>query len=172
LNLNLELASHLTEGRAAEAVTKAQTVARLLLADVRDVVHARGRDGAIDLRSALSTLVEGAFAPSVHLTVPETLAIDDPETAHAVFRCVQEAITNAVRHARASNLWIDLMHTGTRLELHIHDDGQGGPAVHVGHGLQGMRDRLESAGGQLTIETGPGDGFRLDAWLPGAKEPL
>src|SRR6185436_21028322 len=48
LSVNLELASHLTDGRAAEAVTKAQTVARMLLADVREVVHSLGDDRTID----------------------------------------------------------------------------------------------------------------------------
>lgn len=166
LNVNLELASHLIDGRAAEAVTKAQTVARLLLADVREVVHALGDARAIDVRRALSTLAEGAHTPAVQLSMPETLTIDDPELAHAIFRCVQEAITNAVRHAHAKHLWIDLVQGADGLELHIRDDGDGDSAVRPGRGLSGMRERLEAAGGRLTLATSIGQGFRIDVWIP------
>jgi signal transduction histidine kinase/DNA-binding CsgD family transcriptional regulator len=97
LNVNLELASHLTDGRAAEAVTKAQTVTRMLLADVREVVHSLGEARSIDLRGALTTLVAEAHSPMIHLSLPDDLRVDDPTRAHAVFRCVQEAITIETR---------------------------------------------------------------------------
>ena len=171
LNVNLELASHLTNGRAAEAVTAAQTVTRMLLADVREVVHSLGDVRPIDLPSALATLVAGATAPVIHLSLPENLAVGDPSKAHVVFRCVQEAITNAVKHARARNLWIQLTQSADGLDVHIADDGQGGTAVQPGHGLKGMRERLEAAGGWLKVHAAPGRGFthrRVDSSAEGA----
>ena len=170
LSVNLELASHLTEGRAAEAVTKAHTVARMLLADVREVVHSLGDERSVDLRGALTTLVAGAHSPVVHLSVPEDLHIDDPSKAHAVFRCVQEAITNAVRHARARNLWIHLTQSSDGLEVRISDDGDGGVEVKPGHGLKGMRERLEEVGGWMKVQAAPGHGFTIEAWVPVLRE--
>jgi signal transduction histidine kinase len=170
LNVNLELASHLADVRAAEAIDRAQTVARLLLADVREVVHSLGDERAIDLRRALTTLVDGAQAPAVHLSIPDDLHVDDPARAHAVFRCVQEALTNAVRHARARNLWIELTQSPTALDVRVADDGDGRPVVAQGHGLNGMKARLEEVGGQLHIETTPGQGFLIEARVPVPKE--
>ncbi len=170
LNVNLELASHLTEGEAADAIAKARTVARMLLADVREVVHSLGDERAIDLRGALTTLVADAHSPAIHLSVPEDLNLDDPAKAHAIFRCIQEAITNAVRHARARNLWIVLTQSVDRVTLRITDDGAGRSALHEGHGLKGMRARLDEVGGQLQMHTSPGHGFTIEAWVPVLKE--
>jgi signal transduction histidine kinase len=170
LNVNLELASHLTEGRAGEAITKAQTVARMLLADVREVVHSLGDDRAIDLPGALRMLVSGSQAPAIQLSVPDDLHIDDPSKAHAIFRCIQEAITNTVRHARARHLWIEVTRSADALTVGIRDDGEGRAAVQQGHGLKGMRARLEEVGGTLTVRTTPGHGFAIEAWVPVPKE--
>jgi signal transduction histidine kinase len=170
MNVNLELASHLTDGRAAEAVTKAQTVARMLLADVREVVHALGHDRSVDLKGALTTLVEGAHAPVVHLSMPDDLRVDDPSRAHAIFRCVQEAMTNSVRHAHAQNLSIQLTSSGDGIDIRIADDGKGVGDVRPGHGLTGMRQRLQEVGGQLNVHAAPGRGFTVEAWVPMPKE--
>jgi signal transduction histidine kinase len=170
LNVNLELASHLTEGRAADAVTKAHTVARMLLADVREVVHSLGDDCAIDLRGALNTLVADSQSPVIHLSVPDDLHIDEPSKAHAAFRCVQEAITNVVRHARARNVWIQLTQAADGLNVRVADDGEGRALVQHGHGLKGMRARLEDVGGRLLVQTAQGRGFTIQAWIPLAKD--
>jgi signal transduction histidine kinase len=170
LNVNLELASHLTDGRASEAVTKAQTVARMLLADVREVVHSFDEERHIDLRGALTTLIADAHSPAIHLSLPDTLRVDDPTRAHAVFRCVQEAITNAVRHAHAQNLWIRLAQSPEGIDVRITDDGRGQDEVKAGHGLKGMRQRLEEVGGRLTVEAAMGRGFTIEAWVPAPRE--
>jgi signal transduction histidine kinase len=166
LSVNLELAKQTVEGRAAEPVQEAQAVTRLLLADVREVVGALRDDRFVDLRRALETLAAGTPEPRVHLSFPEDLEIRDPSQAHALFRCAQEAITNAVRHARAHNLWIELGKEGDGIALRARDDGRGAAAVRAGNGLQGMRERLEGIGGRLEIESRPGQGFALRAWTP------
>lgn len=171
LNVNLELARHLTDGPALDAVTKGQTVARMLLADVREVVHTMADHRSIDLRGALMTLTAGSHSPEIHLAMPEGLRIADAARAHAVFRCVQEAITNAMRHARARHLWITVTEVDDGIGLHIADDGRGPGVLVPGHGLNGMRERLEAADGWLTVQTAPGRGLALHAWVPALKEP-
>ena len=106
LSLNLEVAGHLSEGRAKEHVQQAHTLARLLLTDVREVVSQLREDGAIDLATALLPLAENVPALDIHMDIEEPLTVDDPERAHVLLRCTQEIITNAVRHAGARNLWI------------------------------------------------------------------
>lgn len=167
LSLNLEVASHLVSGQAQEHVRQAQSVARLLLSDVREVVSQLREDDSIDLTAALHTLIEGVPGIRIHLDLPERFTIDDPRRAQLLLRCAQEIITNAVRHASARNLWLNFERTPDRkLAIHARDDGRGAIQLKPGNGLNGMQERLSQFGGQLDIVTGRDQGFTLDAWLP------
>lgn len=166
LSLNLEAASHLAADNALAQIQRAQSVTKLLLSDVRGVVSALRGEDPIGLAHALKTLAASVPAPQIHLRIAEDLAINDPTRAHTVLRCVQEIITNAIRHAAAGNLWIELVRTDSGIAIRARDDGRGAKDVQPGHGLAGMRERLEQVGGTLEIETQPAKGFRIDAWMP------
>lgn len=166
LSLNLEVASHLVSGNAQEHVRQAQSVAKLLLSDVREVVSQLREDDAIDLTEALKTLVEGVPGISIHLDLPPRFAVDDPRRAQVLLRCAQEIITNALRHANARNLWLRFERNGAELAIHARDDGRGSDELRHGNGLIGMRERLAQIGGRLNITTARDSGFALDAWLP------
>jgi signal transduction histidine kinase len=169
LHVNLELARHLTDGRAGEAVGQAQTVGKMLMADVREIVHASAEDAAIDLRGALVTLADGASAPAIELSLPETLHVDDPATAHAVFRCVQEAITNAMRHAGASRMSVAISQDAGGVVVKITDDGRGTDALTPGFGLTAMRQRLEAVDGRVAVQAASGRGVVIEAWVPALR---
>ena len=166
LTLNLEVATHLADGKALEHVQQAHSLAKLLLADVREVVNDMRIDDKVDLAAALQTLVSGVPEPAIHLDLPAELAMTDPRRAQVLLRCAQEIITNSVRHARAKNLWISLVHDVHGVALTAYDDGRGVDNVEVGNGLNGMSERLRQVGGELKIETSPGAGFSLQAWIP------
>ncbi|PKH70648.1 sensor histidine kinase, partial [Stenotrophomonas sp. Betaine-02u-23] len=167
LSLNLEVAGHITEGRAQEHVHQAHTLAKLLLTDVREAVSQLRDSGAIDLAAALRPLTQRVPSLDVHLDVPSPLNVEDPERAHVLLRCTQEIITNAVRHAGARNLWITVRREAGGVSLEARDDGNGADGIMVGNGLRGMRERLQQCGGELQIETHRGQGFRLRASVPG-----
>ena len=167
LSLNLEVASHMTQGRAQEHVRQANTLARLLLTDVREAVsQLRDASGGIDLAAALRPLADHVPALDIELDVQSPLAVDDPERAHVMLRCTQEIITNAVRHAQARRLRIRVWRQADALMLEASDDGQGAEALVPGNGLRGMRERIVQCGGSLDIQTRPGAGFRLQLSLP------
>jgi signal transduction histidine kinase len=166
LTLNLEVATHLVEGKALEHVQQAHSLARLLLSDVREVVSEMREEDKVDLAAALRTLVEGVPEPRIHLELPSELTMTEPEHAQVLLRCVQEMITNSVRHARARNLWIRLTLNSDGLVMSAKDDGRGAEEVRPGNGLNGMSERLGQLGGKLEIESQPGAGFALHAWLP------
>jgi signal transduction histidine kinase len=166
LTLNLEVATHLVEGKALEHVQQAHSLAKLLLADVREVVSEMRLDDKVDLAAALRTLVSGMPEPKIHLDLPLAEAPTDPRRAQVLLRCAQEMITNSVRHARADNLWIGLAHDSEGVTLTARDDGHGVREVELGNGLTGMSERLNNLGGSLDIESKPGAGFRLRAWVP------
>ncbi len=166
LSLNLEVAGHLSQGRAKEHVSQAHTLARLLLTDVREAVSQLREGGAIDLSVALRPLAENVPSLSIHMDIESPLTLDDPERAHVLLRCTQEIITNAVRHAGARNLWISARREACSIHMRARDDGRGADLLVAGNGLRGMRERLAQHGGSLDIETSPGAGFDLRLVLP------
>jgi len=178
LSLNLEAARHAEPEQSATHVETARALTRRLLSEVRRVVgRLRDDDGAAtDLASALAALGEGIDRPRLHVEVPEGLRrLRDPERSAVLLRCAQEMVTNAVRHSAAENLWLELSRRDGdgrdgNLVFTARDDGAGATEADVepGHGLTGMRERLESFGGRLSFATGPGGGFEVTVWLPTA----
>jgi signal transduction histidine kinase len=160
LALNLESALVRTEGEANADVQKAQALARSLLADIRAIVAAETTE--IDLAEALRDLATNVPQPRVHL---EMDSLDGVRSAHVIFRCAQEIITNAARHSGAQNLWISIERSGGGVQLRARDDGTGAE-VADGFGIRGMRARVEAAGGELKITAEPGRGFAVVASLP------
>jgi signal transduction histidine kinase len=166
LTLNLEVATHLVNGKALEHVQQAHSLAKLLLIDVREVVSDMREDDKVELAAALRTLVEGVPEPRIHLDLPSELSMTDPVRAQVMLRCAQEMITNSLRHASAKNLWISLVHDENGVAMIARDDGRGTDAIEVGNGLKGMTERLRQLGGELKIESSSGAGFSLHAWVP------
>jgi signal transduction histidine kinase len=166
LSINLQLASHLVEGPAAETVNEAHLVAKLLLAEVREVVGGLRDPRQSDLRGAIELLSNGIAEPSIHLDLLENLNRVDPTCAHVIFRCVQEAITNAIKHANARNLWVELKRSEAGWKILVRDDGRGTASIVPGNGLNGMKERLEEFGGTLQIESQPNNGFTIQALIP------
>ncbi len=167
LTLNLEVAGHLAEGQALDHVKRSHALAKLLLGNVREVVSQLRETGAIDLAAALRPLTENVPSLDIQLEIEDPLNVEDPQRAHVLLRCTQEIITNAVRHAGARHLWIKVYREAPgRVVVEARDDGVGADMVNVGNGLRGMRERLQQCGGQLQVETLPGEGFRLRATVP------
>lgn len=166
LGLQLEIASHVTEqARANEHVMQAKSLASALLSKVRDVVASLREAERGDLKEALEALARRVPRPAIHVDVSLGVRVS-AEQAHALVRCAQEAVTNAVRHAKASNLWLRVTWDGEGVRLVARDDGAARPAASAdGSGLLGMRERVECLGGNLAVRT-EDVGFTVEAWLP------
>jgi signal transduction histidine kinase/ligand-binding sensor domain-containing protein len=91
-----------------------------------------------------------------------------------ILRIGQEAVVNAVRHAQAEQVAVELDFDDARLTLRVSDDGKGfDPAIVTGngnghYGLTSMRERAENAGGRLTVDSAIGRGTRIEATVPAA----
>lgn len=166
LSLNLEAAKHLPAEEALKQVSRAQDITKSLLGDVREVVSTLREGSPIQLRESLQALVETVPLPRLHLKLPDHLVISDPVIARTLLRCVQETVTNAIRHAHASNLWIELIEHDGHIEVRAVDDGQGAKSIRLGRGLAGMRERVEAIGGRLAIQSQLGKGFDLSVSIP------
>jgi signal transduction histidine kinase len=163
LSLNLEALDPTPRNAPLET---ARALTRRLLDDVERVAHALDRERGLDLSEALRALAADIPRPRVHVEAGELRP--DPERAHTLLRCCQEIVTNAVKHADASNLWITIKTGPDGVVLEARDDGAGTGSLVLGHGLSGMRRRVEELGGALDLETRRGAGFRLRASFPGA----
>ncbi|QAY75833.1 sensor histidine kinase [Sphingosinicella sp. BN140058] len=165
LGLQLEIASHVKDPeRVDDHVAQAKSLARALLVKVRDVVSALRDTEDCNLKAALEALAHSVPAPRIHVEMAPDVRVGS-EQAHALMRCAQEAVTNAVRHARADNLWLQVTPDGDGVRLVARDDGGANPAAATpGSGLRGMRERIEALGGRLAIRADLG--FTVEAWLP------
>jgi two-component system, NarL family, sensor histidine kinase UhpB len=158
---------------------------RAEIADVLDGIrrYARGlRPPALDelgLAAAIESYARSlseATAIQVHVAAPPLRGAIAPETELAVYRIVQEALSNVVRHAGARRADVRLERSGERLLVSVRDDGEGFPAADVlagraGHGLGlfGMQERAAYVGGVVAIASGEGEGttVRVDVPLSG-----
>ncbi|GAA4253501.1 sensor histidine kinase [Dactylosporangium darangshiense] len=90
-----------------------------------------------------------------------------PESVEvAAYYVVAEALTNAAKHAQATVVSVHVAIRDDHLDLSIVDDGVGGAELDHGTGLIGLTDRVEALGGELTLDSPPGRGTRLDVRLP------
>jgi signal transduction histidine kinase len=167
LSLQLEVASRLTSGAAAERVDEAHAITRLLLGDVRDVVSRFRDTSRFNIAEAVRALTESAATLEIHVQVPDGLDVGDPLQAHAILRCVQEIITNTARHAAAAHLWIAIERQPGGIALTARDDGRGADIVAWGNGLRGMRERFEELSGRVEFSSAAGRGFEVHAFMPG-----
>ncbi|HET8758488.1 MAG TPA: sensor histidine kinase [Solirubrobacteraceae bacterium] len=151
-----------------ERVSAIQESARATLDEV-SVLAWQLRPGILDdlgLLRALEALVESLEeqAPRVRLrsSLPASLPALDTDEELAIYRIVQEALTNAIRHAGAGEVALAIAVEGERVRVSVTDDGVGIPRPQAEDtGIRGMRERALAIGATLAIGTAPGGGTRV-----------
>lgn len=128
----------------------------------------RGIHPAILSRGGLSPALK-ALARSSAVPVELVLAVDRrlPDSAEvAAYYVVAEALTNAAKYARATEVKVCVDTGGSSLHLSVRDDGIGGADATKGSGLLGLTDRVQALGGSLVISSHPGEGTSLEVNIP------
>ncbi|MBI2160879.1 MAG: HAMP domain-containing protein [Candidatus Rokubacteria bacterium] len=123
-----------------------------------ELAHGLALNGLLDLDLSLDPRIEGALPP---------------ERAGQLYHICREALTNAVKHARASRVTLDARREDGTVRVTVQDDGVGFDAGHVrgaGQGLRNMRERTRRLRGELAIESAPGRGTRITVAVP-TEEP-
>ena len=166
LSIKLDVASRRAPERASQDIHEAHAITRLLLSDVRDVVGTLRREAHIDAVALIRPLCRNIGDLCIHLQTPEGALPADSAQAEALVRCVQEIITNTLKHATARNLWIELMPVTNGISVRARDDGRGAPRLQPGTGLTGMRERFAQLGGQVVLTSHAGSGFEIQAFMP------
>jgi signal transduction histidine kinase len=161
--------------RAGEAFVAIQTTGREALTEMRRLVgllRQGDRELAlvpqpsmVRLEDLIARVREAGLA--VELEVEGPTRPLPPGLDLSAYRIVQEALTNALRHAGGAHAWVTLRYRDDALELGIVDDGHsGGNGESAGHGLAGMRERVKLYGGQLEAGRRPDGGYAVHARLP------
>jgi ligand-binding sensor domain-containing protein/signal transduction histidine kinase len=192
LSLQLEIVARLLTGSrdgaapnpapsqlALEQLDQARALVRASLADARTSIwdlrsEAGGGEGLPDdLPARLSrscTRLASGSASKVYLQVKGTYRPVEPKIEEELLRIGQEAVANAVRHAAATRIDVQLIYQAERVSLRVEDDGRGfatGSSPPQGHyGIRGMRERAGEIAAALELESTPGAGTRVSVEAP------
>jgi signal transduction histidine kinase len=180
ITVKASVASYLTDSRPGDvraALDVIETTGRSTLVEMRrmlgvlrsdDTVKTTDQWGPAPGLSDIPTLIERTTDAGV--TVDLHVHLGDRELPEAVsltvYRIVQEALTNVIKHAAPTHCRIRVDTTGTGVLIDITDDGNRRSDTTRGHGIAGMRERATLFGGQLHAGPLPHHGFRVTARLP------
>lgn len=177
LGMRLELVAERVDERTRADLATMRARVAAAIDGLRDLIF-RLTPASLEqegLAAAIRESIDGlAVVPDQEISLRSELT-DEPRTDIAVvlYRIAQEALANARRHSAARAVEVTLAPDGRGVRLTIRDDGRGFTLVGddlprlAGHlGLRSMRERAELAGGWLDVDTSPGQGTAITAWLP------
>ncbi|MGZ6543888.1 MAG: response regulator [Actinomycetota bacterium] len=170
-----EATGALAEARAAAEAVFEET-RRSVLGLAPSPLEGRSLEEALELELAWANRTGVIDARLVTAGSP---VVPSPDVAHTLFRIAQEALTNAIRHAQAASVRVGLVYAPTGVTLLVQDDGAGFDRAEVeldgerhGFGLGGMAERARLLGGTLELDSTPGWGTRIRAWIPSPSDTV
>lgn len=165
IRIKSELAARLIDSdpqRARSEIEDVERTARETLSDVRAAVQGYRASGLTGEVAAAKLALEASGVLFFYHSEPLLLP---PRLEAALAFVLREAVTNVVRHARASRCTVTLGSESGRVVLEVSDDGVGG-VVDEGNGLGSLRERLRALGGDVEVGPHPAGGFRVRARAP------
>lgn len=149
LTINLQVASRISKGEARQKVDQCHGLAKLLLSDVREAVSQIRDRSNLQLRTALGALANNCPQLAITLDYEENLQIADVALADTIIRCVQECITNSLKHSSADTFKIKLSSGSNGVNLLMSDNGKQKGQFILGNGLTGMKERVQEFNGKV-----------------------
>lgn len=150
LNLQLEILHHKVPDDLSESVLQSKSLAKSLLENIRSVVRDQRHLMSLDIRQAIQALA--SHIPQLQLNIVGELKLESVQLAEQLVLCIQEAISNALRHGHATQITIDLTQTSDEITIVVDDNGRGlNPTKEFGVGIVGMRERLSAYDGRVEL---------------------
>ncbi len=170
LIMQLQMAEHLYKedpSRSEELMASAVGTAKDSLAGIREVVETLRGEEAINYSDDAIRHLAAEFSEktgaTIHLDIIDGNGEHNPKSEKrnpaagmTLYRIVQEALTNAVRHGKATEISVHIEYDPNEIRFHIFDNGIGTEEIKEGFGLKGIRERVEAFGGKVKIESGQG----------------
>ncbi|MDF2890529.1 MAG: conserved rane protein of unknown function [Clostridia bacterium] len=162
----------LDSSRLPAELEKAQELSRSGFNDIKRSIKAL-RPQVMEEKSFFASIIsminETMENTSVHITLNNLLSQDiklSSQIEIALFRVIQESITNSIRHGQAGEIQIDLKQEHNMLQLCIANNGMGCTNIKMGYGMQGIRERIESLKGNVEFSSSQGKGFKTKVSIP------
>ena len=149
LSLNLEVAKHQVPDEYREVIEQNLNLSKQLLTDVRDVVKEMRTEDDFDLVGVIQGLFDEL--PNCQLTIGDFPKVNSLQLKQQLVYCLQEGISNALRHGKANQITLYGEKQSTGINIHLIDNGKGCQKVEKGSGLLGMQERLASFKGQAAL---------------------
>jgi len=185
ISVQAETARLTTAGMPPEGEKRLREIgdtARTALAEMRRLLGVLREDAGSEvtrapqpgLQQLLELIDEMRVSAPARLIVSGPVVSLDPGVELIAYRIVQEALTNARRHAPGAAVDVEIAYSPEELLVTVRDNGPGLPLGHrgddaPGHGLLGMRERVATVGGELHVGSAPVSGFLVEARLPVAR---
>jgi signal transduction histidine kinase len=157
--------------RAGELLAKAGSLSQEALSDIRNSVATlrAPMDESLPLEIIIQDVLKSCECTGIETNF-RILGVERPISEGlrvALFRTIQEAVSNVQKHAQASNIWVILdFRDHEQILLTISDDGKGSDHLDGGFGLLGLQERARLLNGKLEIQTAPGKGFAINLVVP------
>ncbi|MGQ8365259.1 sensor histidine kinase [Glaciecola sp. 1036] len=151
LSIHLQVASRQSQGEVKETIEKCHQLSKLLLSDVREAVSDIRTKGSIDLASTIETIRNKLPQIEIDIDIEEEIKINDMEVADALIKCIQESITNTLKHAHGKHLKVKITKMNSGLEVVITNDGNLPDKIHLGNGLKGIQERIKALAGNVSF---------------------
>jgi signal transduction histidine kinase len=164
---------------ARAALTEMRRLLGVLREDTKADATVRQPQPGLQQLNELLDEARDASGSGIRLIVRGPMTPLDPGVELAAYRIIQEALTNARRHAQGAAVDVELNYAADALRLRVRDNGPGPPPgapspgtalPPSGHGLLGMRERAAAVGGELRTGAAAGGGFHVEATLPTSAE--
>jgi len=152
LIINLQVATRLTDGEANEKVEQCHSLAKLLLSDVREAVSTLRENSELNFEQILALMIKNIPNLEFNRAIKAKIPADNLSLAKTLLSCVQEAITNSLRHSNATKFWISLAQQDNHFLLEVYDNGKIKNKIIEGNGLTGMRERVKELNGKIEIK--------------------
>ena len=165
MTINLQVASRIIQGEAKEKIETCHSLAKLLLSDVREAVSEIREKSDVELKKALLALFDNLPRLKVRLHFDDDLNINEVNTADTIIKCVQECLTNTLKHSTADVLVLEVNKAERGIAVNISDNGKLIRHFNMGNGLKGMAERLSLIGGHVNF-THDNKGFLTSISIP------
>lgn len=159
------------DGEKTKAIiSKCQNLARESMTGLRGAVYALKEERqSKGLRISINELIDNFMVNEgieISLNLEEALENISPDIKNIIYRTVQEALTNGIRHGKATEFSIDIFDVQDGVEFKINDNGMGCEKIVMGNGLYNIEKRIYSVDGRVKFSGKTDKGFLIDAYIP------
>ncbi len=169
MNINLQLLEHKFPNKSAEETStlmQAQDSCQRLFSTLGTVVGELRKQTNAQFYDQLEQMITNVPSLKIELECEPSLKIQDDIIADNLLCCIQEALTNILKHSHAKKAWVNIHYDAGDLNVSIRDNGKSNDQIKVGNGLTGIQNRMATIGGSASSEIAEQGGFQVALNLP------